>query len=991
MTEWTRREVLTSAIALPAASALRVEGAQAAPTASAPERPTTPDGSGPGQRERLLLDFGWRFHFGHAHDPKKDLGFGGASAGFQKTGNFLAPGQPAFDDSDWTPVDLPHDWAIGLPFTNDPQLANKGSYPLGRDYPETSVGWYRRVFDLPATDAGRRISLEFDGVYREALVVFNGYYIGQHGGGYDPFSFDVTDFARPGARNVALVRVDATLSDGWFYEGAGIYRHTWLVKTSPVRLKQWGAFARATVRANGAVVAIRTEVENLEKDARDVRVFSTVVDPAGKVVGRTTSPRQSIPNLEERTYEQSVDVAQPALWSLEERNLYTLVSEVESGGVITDRSETRFGIRSLRFDPQQGFFLNGTSVKVKGTCNHQDHAGLGVALPDAMQRYRVRTLQEMGGKALRTSHNPPTPELLDACDELGMLVLAETRMLSSNPQGLAQFENMIRCHRNHPSVFLWSMGNEEMVSSTETGLHILTTMKQAALKHDDSRPVTIAPPPFGGLGQGGLAVCDVMGYNYADPQAEAYHQAHPTMPVIGTENVSAVGTRGIYVTDRARGVVSSYEPYTSTGRASGRGWWQFVSARPWLAGGFIWTGFDYRGEPSPYTWPNVSSQYGVLDLCGFPKDTFYYYQSWWTTTPVLHLLPHWNWPGLEGKDVAVWVYSNLDRVELVHNGRSLGTKDVVKDQHLAWTVPYAPGLIEARGFRGGRQVMSARRETTGAPAKLTLRTDRAELAGDGEDVAVCAVEVRDAQGRLVPITDNLVTFEVKGSGRLLGVGNGDPTSHESDIGTSRRAFGGLCMAIAQASKAAGSIEIEASSPGLEPATARIAVRAVALRPQVPTWERPSPEGPGVTGLWRPAPIADAGGAKDPLVAAALGGRHDMVFSLRQEGNAITGELDEVGDGFFNFNAGGAIEDGRIEGANISFRVGSTTYSGTATGDRIELTAGRQLPFSPGGGASAAGPQPAVGPPPDGTDPSLPMELFATLFAPRPLILRRARR
>jgi beta-galactosidase len=991
MSRWTRREVLTSAIALPAASALRVTGAEATPSDSTVEQPAPPAGPGAG-RERLLLDFGWRFRFGHSHDPKKDLGFGGLSAGFQKTGNLLAAGHPAFDDTDWTPVDLPHDWAIGLPFTNDPQLANKGSYPLGRDYPETSVGWYRRVFELPATDAGRRISLEFDGVYRDALVVLNGYYIGQHGGGYDPFSFDVTDFAKPGTRNVVLVRVDATLSDGWFYEGAGIYRHTWLVRTSPVRVKQWGAFARATVRANGATVAIRTEVENLEKDARDVRVISIVVDPAGKVVGQAASPRQSIPNLDERTYEQSVDVPQPALWSLEARNLYTLVSEVESGGVISDRSETRFGIRSLRFDPLQGFFLNGTSVKVKGTCNHQDHAGLGVALPDAMQRYRVKTLQEMGCNALRTSHNPPTPELLDACDDLGMLVLAETRMLSSNPQGLAQFEHMIRCHRNHPSVFLWSMGNEEMVSATETGLRILTTMKQAALKHDDSRPVTVAPPPFGDLGRAGLAVCDVMGYNYADPQAEAYHKANPSMPVIGTENVSAVGTRGIYATDKATGVVSSYEPYTNTGRASGRGWWQFVSARPWLAGGFIWTGFDYRGEPSPYTWPNISSQYGVLDLCGFPKDTFYYYQSWWTTTPVLHVLPHWNWPGLEGKDIVVWAYSNLDRVELVHNGRSLGAKDVAKDQHLAWTVPYAPGFIEARGFRGGRQVMTARRETTGAPAKLTLRTDRSDLAADGEDVAACVVEVRDAQGRQVPVTDNLVTFAVKGSGRLRGVGNGDPSSRESDVGTSRRAFGGLCMAIVQASKSAGTIEIEAASPGLERATASIAVRVVTLRPQIPVWERPVPEGPGVTGLWRPAEVADTARSKDPLVAAALGGRHDMVFSLRQEGSTVTGELDEVGDGFFNFNAGGIIEDGRIDGAKISFRVGAMTYSGTTSADRVELTSTRQLPFALGRGAAApAGPQPAVGPPPDGTDPSLPVELFAGLFAPQKLALRRAPR
>ena len=670
-------------------------------------------------------------------------------------------------------------------------------------------------------------------------------------------------------------------------------------------------------------------------------------------------------------------------------SLYTLVTEVESGGVITDRYETRFGIRALRFDPEQGFVLNGTSVKVKGTCNHQDHAGLGVALPDAIQRYRVRKLQEMGCNALRTSHNPPTPELLDACDELGMLVLAETRMLSSNPQGLAQFERMIRCHRNHPSVFLWSMGNEEAVAATETGLQILTTMKQAALKHDDSRPLTIAPPPvFAEIGQGGLAVCDVMGYNYADPQAEAYHQAHPTTPVIGTENVSAVGTRGAYVTDASRGVVGSYDPYTTTGRASARGWWQFVSARPWVAGGFVWTGFDYRGEPSPYGWPNISSQYGVIDLCGFPKDTFFYYQSWWTSAPVLHLFPHWNWPGLEGRPIAVWVYSNLDRVELVHNGRSLGAQDMAKDGHLAWNVPYAPGVVEARGYRGGQQVMAATRETTGAPATLALRPDRSEIAADGEDVAVLVVEVQDAHGRVVPITDNAVTFRVKGTGRLLGVGNGDPTSHESDVGPSRRAYAGLCMAIVQATRSPGSIVVEAASPGLAGATATIHAREVGLRPQVPPWERPVPSGPGVTGLWRPVVLADAAAAHDPL---PLGGSSSMVFSLRQDGDAITGELDAAGGGFFDPSPGGVIEDGRVDGTGISFRVGRTRYEGTVSGDRIEVRKDTPFPFPPPARPPATtAPRPVVGPPPDGSDPSFGPG-FGALGVPARLVLRRVQR
>ncbi|MFN7928955.1 MAG: beta-galactosidase GalA [Blastocatellia bacterium] len=986
----SRRDVLKGSLAAPIAAAVGLPE----PAAAMPAGRTQTGAAA--LRERLLLDFGWRFHFGHANDGKKDFGFGlGRSGGFQKTGEFLAPSHTAFDDSDWMPVDLPHDWVIGLPFKNDPNLASKGSYPVGRDYPETSVGWFRRVFDVPATDAGKRLSLEFDGSYRETMVVLNGYYIGRHSGGYDPFSFDVTDFVLPGVPNVLLVRVDATLSDGWFYEGAGLYRHVWLVKTAPVHVKKWGTLATAKVQAGQAAVTIRTEIENQSKAVANVRVTSTLLDPAGKTVGKTISQPAAIAEFDERTYEQQVVVKQPALWSLEERNLYKLVTEVEAGGTITDRYETRFGIRELKFDPDNGFFLNGKAVKIKGTCNHQDHAGLGVALPDAVQRFRVRKLQEMGCNALRTSHNPPTPELLDACDELGMLVLDETRMLSSNPDGLAQFENMIRRDGNHPSVFIWSMGNEESISITETGLKLLTSMKRTALKLDNSRPISIAPPPAGDyMGKGGLVVCDVMGYNYADPQAEAWHKKNPGIAILGTENVSAVGTRGAYVTDPTKGTVGSYDPYTTTGRASAEGWWRFVSARPYISGGFVWTGFDYRGEPSPYQWPNISSQYGVLDTCGFPKDTFYYYQSWWTNKPVLHVFPHWNWAGLEGQDIAVWAHSNLDRVELFLNGQSLGTKEMQKDQHLAWIVKYAPGVIEARGYKNGQQVLTTKRETAGAAAKLVLRPDRQELAADGEDVAFFTIEVQDAQGRLVPITDNDVTFKVSSAGTILGTGNGDPTNHQPDTGSARKAFAGLCMAIVQATKSAGTITIEATSPGLTTAAATITSKAVKLRPQVAVWDRPVPTGAGVTGLWRPVAALTAASNGDPMALA--GGNVDMVFTLRQEGNVLTGSVDSAASGGFGGGpTGGPIEEGRIDGNNLSFRAGPTTYTGTIKGEQIELT--RNAPprrGGPGGPPPAASTElrPTIGPPPNGSDPS-----FGAGFggrggrAPAPLLLRRAKR
>jgi beta-galactosidase len=991
----SRRDMLKAGLLVPAAAAVHgigplgttIEAAAEArgqlPATAVRESPSPNGGSGAG-RERLLLDFGWRFHFGNADDPSKDFGFGsGRTGNFQKTGNFLPAGAIAFDDGNWRGVDLPHDWAVELPFQNDPALSSKGFYPLGRTYPATSVGWYRRVFELPANDAGKRIRIDFDGAYRETMVVFNGFYIGTHSGGYDPFSFDVTDFANPGGRNVLLVRVDATSSDGWFYEGAGIYRHVWLVKTHPVHVKKWGTFVRSQVQPDKATLSLRTEVNNHGK-AQNARVISTVLDPSGKTVGKEATASAAIPERGEKTYEQEIVVSQPLLWSLEQRNLYRLVTEVEAGGEVVDRYETPFGIRTVKFDAEKGFFLNGNPVKLKGTCNHQDHAGVGAALPDAVQYYRVRKLQEMGCNSLRTSHNPPTPELLDACDELGMLVFDETRMMSSNPEGLSQFGDLVRRDRNHPSVFMWSMGNEEGQANTEKGLHILTAMKAVATDNDGSRPVSIAP--IRAIGVGGLAVCDVMGYNYMDPEAEAYHKANPEHPIIGTETVSAVGTRGIYVTEPAKGYVGSYDPYTTTGRASAEGWWRFCNSREWCSGGFVWTGFDYRGEPSPYEWPNISSQYGIIDTCGFPKDTFFYYQSWWTPKPVLHLFPHWNWPGMEGKEIAVWVHSNLDRVELFSNGQSLGAKDMKKDSHLAWIVKYAPGAIEARGYKDGKVVMTTKRETTGPAARLAINADRQEVSADGEDVAMFAVEVRDAQGRVVPITDNEVTFRVSGQGKLIGVGNGDPTDHGSDKGTSRKAFSGLCMAVVQSTKTAGDITVEAMSPGLAPASATITAKGVALRPQVAVWEREVPVGSGITGLWRPVPSASG----DSGLLALLMGAGSSVFTLRQNGSTLTGTVEGTGGGFFGGNdVPIPLAEGKVEGDQISFKAGNSTYAGTLKGEQIELQRTTDFGFRMQPPPKEEAGRPAVGPPPDGSDPSI--NASFRLRPNAPIVLHRVQR
>ena len=595
-------------------------------------------------------------------------------------------------------------------------------------------------------------------------------------------------------------------------------------------------------------------MENHAKGAQNVRVISTILDPSGKEVGKAASQPAAISEWGERTYEQQVAVKQPALWSLEERNLYKLVTEVESGGTVTDRYETRFGIRDLKFDAEKGFFLNGKPVKVKGTCNHQDHAGVGVALPDAVQHFRVRKLQEMGCNAIRTSHNPPTPELLDACDELGMLVLDETRMLSSNPEGLAQFENMVRRDRNHPSVFIWSMGNEESISPTETGLRLLTSMKRAApearrFAADQHRAA--ARGRLHGqrrarrLRRHGLQLRRPAGRGVAQGQSHGSHSGHGKCQRRGHtrrlrdgsrqgnrqflrpvhHHRPRFGRRLVAVRQRA-GRIS---PAVSCGPAS------IIAANRRRTSGRTSVRSTASSTPagSRRTRSTTTSRGGPTSRCCTCSRTG-------------------TGPASKGRRSRSGFTPIMDRVELFHNGQSLGAKDMQKDQHLAWIVKYAPGTIEARGYKDGKQVMTAKRETTGPAAKLVLRPDRQEISADGEDVAICTVEVQDAQGRVLPITDNQVTFKVTGPGEVIGTGNGDPTNHEPDGGPARKAFAGLCMAIVQSTKTAGSLRVEATSPGLTAATATITSKAVKLRPQVAVWERQVPTGTGVTGLWRPA-------------------------------------------------------------------------------------------------------------------------------------------
>ena len=842
-----RRDFLKSSGAGLAAAALKSSWISKTAAARPSDNVAPPAERSSSPRERLLLDFDWRFQLGHADDAAKDFGLGARrrELQFAKSGVFLPVTRTNFDDSGWKRIDLPHDWAVELPFKEAPVLFNHGAKPIGREYPETSIGWYRRVFNIPASDAGKRIAVEFDGVFRDCMVMFNGHYLGENFSGYVPFRFDLTDFANFGDKNVLVVRVDATLGEGWFYEGAGIYRHVWLTKTDPLHVAQWGSYVRSEVHGAAANVVISAELENESEKDKTCRAISRVLDASGKVVATAQAKPAKLSPWQSYTFEFQTTVNHPLLWSIEAPHLYSLITTVESDGAITDSEETTFGIRTIRFDADKGFFLNEQPVKMKGTCNHQDHAGVGAALPDRLQYYRIERLKEMGSNAYRTSHNPPTPELLDACDRLGMLVLDETRMMSSTPEGLSQLERMIRRDRNHPSVVLWSLGNEEREQGTERGARIVTTMKRLAHKLDPSRMVTVAMN--GSWGKGVSSIVDVQGFNYgnagggggaaAGKNIDDFHAKFPRQPSVGTETASSYFTRGIYANDKVKGYVSAYD-VNFPGYANGtEGWWKIYDARPFVAGGFAWTGFDYRGEPSPYGWPCISSHFGALDTCGFPKDIFYYYKSWWGATPVLHLFPHWNWNGREGQEIDVWCYTNLDSVELFLNGTSMGSKKVERNSHVEWKVKYAAGVLEARGVKNGQVVLTERRETTGASARLGLRPDRQKISADGEDVSVIAVEVLDAQGRQVPVASNEVSFKIIGPGRLIGVGNGDPSCHEPDKPGSptearRSAFNGLCLALVQALKQPGEIRIEASATGLEAASVVIQTEAAKLRPAV---------------------------------------------------------------------------------------------------------------------------------------------------------------
>jgi len=812
MTDFTRREMI-------GASALAVGVAATITTDARAQVLPSPDAS---PRRRVRLEH-WRFHLGHAADPARDFGFGRDQRTFAKAGDSALAARSDFDDSKWSDIQVPHDWAVALPFAQGPiardsdRGAAHGFKAIGRDFPENSIGWYRIPIEITGADKGRSIWLEFDGVFRDCLIFVNGYVAGRNESGYAPFRVEIDDFLNyDGKPNVITVRSDASLGEGWFYEGAGIYRHVDLVSADPVHIPQWGTFVRSELRTNGALIHTQTEVFNSGPVPASVVLRQSILGGAANTALPDTS--LELAPGERRIVAQEVLHPTPLLWSLEEPNLNSLYSQIVINGLLVDDYSTSFGIRDIRFDAALGFLLNGRPVKLLGTANHHDHAGVGTGIPDTLHRWRVAKLKEMGSNAWRSAHNPPSTSLLDACDLYGMLMICEARYNSSDEEALSQLERMIRRDRNHPSVILWSLGNEEPHQATERGARINAEMARHVKRLDPTRPITFAMDQ--GWDDGIGRVVDVLGFNYRTNQIEAYHGRHPGQPVYGSETGSTVATRGEYSTDKARHTVRAYDTEHPWWATTAEEWWTIVAERPYIAGGFVWTGFDYRGEPTPYNeWPSISSQFGILDTCGFPKDDYYYYRAWWRPgLPQVHLLPHWNWPGRAGTPIEVWAHGNTEEVELLLNGRSLGRKAMPRNRHLEWRVPYAPGKLEAIGYNGGQIVARDVRETTSVPAAIELLADR--RVATIHDVLILNASIVDAKGRVVPTASNLLRFSVNG-GKIIGVGNGNPNSLEPDVASQRKAFNGFAQAILRIGNDRGPVDISVASLGLKGTRLRI--------------------------------------------------------------------------------------------------------------------------------------------------------------------------
>jgi len=766
-------------------------------------------------RNRTRMERGWLFHEGDVVPPRPQ----GHHETYLsvKAGN--APGAAALDyaDGDWAAVDLPHDWASFQPFV---ETAN-----VSQGYRARGIGWYRRRFRLDPADRGGRLELHFDGIATHAQVWINGNLAARSWSGYSAVIVDLTPFATFGDEaNVVAIRVDADAMEGWWYEGAGIYRHVWLVRRAPVSIATDGVHCDPRKGPDGWHVPVTVTLDNVGPEAAAVTVGAVLIAPDGRRLGGALA-EGSAPSLDTGQVTLDFPVADPALWSVDRPQLHRVVVRLEHGGRAVDERSVPVGFRTIRFDPDRGLFVNDRPVKLKGVCLHQDHAGVGVAVPDSLHQWRLERLKAMGCNAIRCSHNAPAPEFLHLCDRMGFLVMNENRIFNPSPDYLAQLEWLVRRDRNHPSVILWSVFNEEPMQGTPAGVEMVRRMVAAVKRLDDSRPVTAAMNGSFYEPRNVSQVVDVMGFNYYQADYDRFHAANPRLPVTSSEDTSAYQTRGAFRTDEAAHVHTSYDEEAADWGGTHRATWKRIAERAFVAGGFVWTGFDYHGEPTPHAWPTVSSFFGIMDLCGFPKTAFDIHRAHWTDDrPVVSIAPHWTWPGREGEPIKVFVASNVPHAVLRLDGKIVGEGPVDRIMGAEWTVPYRPGRIEVEAWDGDRIVARAAHETAGPPVALRLTPARVRMRGDGEDAQGVTIDTIDARGRHVPTANLPTRFTVEG-GSIIGVGNGDPNSHEPEKGHARRLFNGLAQIIVQSAAGTGPLRIRAEADSLRPAA--ITMRRVA--------------------------------------------------------------------------------------------------------------------------------------------------------------------
>jgi len=759
-------------------------------------------------------------------------------------GDAAGADKPGFDDAKWRSLDLPHDWMIEQPFDE------KSPGGDGNGYLDGGVGWYRKTFTIPATDKGKHIAIDFDGVYMNSHVWINGHDLGIHPYGYTSFEYDLTPYLKYGdEKNEIAVRAEVVQPCSRFYSGAGIYRNVWLVTTNAVHVDHWGTYVTSEVKGNSAVIIENTTVVNNGSVPVVVSLKSTVLDSNGKSVGwlnmsaisvapgqsTTAVPRQSIENIK--------------AWSVETPVLYHMDTELRIGAEVIDHLDTPFGIRTIEFTIDDGFHLNGKRVQIQGVCDHHDLGCLGAAINKRAVQRQLEILKSFGVNAIRTSHYPPAPELLDLCDQMGFLVMDEAFdewKNSKTQHGYGQFfdewserdiVSMVHRDRNHPSIVMWSIGNEINEQGAKNGGEMSTRLADIVKREDPTRPTTSAMSnPGGAVKSGFYKPLGVFGVNY-NIGFYTDKNVHGIKPMIGSETASALSSRGEYglkigksgdveIQKEFDHQVSDYDivapPWGNTAQTS----LMAVRDHPWMAGEFVWTGFDYIGEPTPYGWPSRSSYFGIVDLAGFPKNRYYLYKSVWTDAPMVHLLPHWNWEQFAGKQIPVWCYSNCDSVELFLNDKSLGTKswhDQVQ-MHREWSVPFAPGTLKAVGMRDGKVVATDIVKTAGKPAKLLLKADRSELQPGQRDLSFITVSVVDADGNICPDAADEVKFTVDGPGIIAGVDNGDATNHESFKGHEHKVFHGLGLVVIEAGKQPGEIHVTAEAEGLAQAAVTVGVK-----------------------------------------------------------------------------------------------------------------------------------------------------------------------